>query len=429
MHPVDNPSSPRPAVIPLGRARLVAFVARVRNRLRPGLAAGLLFATAAASADAAQSYSRINKLFDGGSNSYYYYYHSFRIPSIVRASGGVLVAFAEGRADDEDDWGNINLVYRRSTDNGATWSPLTEIEGAGLGSWTNPTAVYEGPWTGHPNGRVHLFFNWHSSEHTDSSTIEPGDRKTYYTYSDDNGVTWQPKQDLTATLLPAGMAWDAVGPGNGIRKSVAPNIGRLIVPATGRNFYSDNHGASWAYARVPTSGTIKTGESAIAECLGGELYRNDRATGTYWPTAKRRWVAYGTIDAFPVLAPQNNLLDPRMQGSLLRYNRDAPDRILFLNSDSTENRRRMKVRISYDDGLTWPRDRWLYVGTPPDYHATIDAAMDAGKGGYSSMTKTGDYHVAALVEVNENFTTGVPHQSIDFHKFNLEWIRNGQPDP
>lgn len=398
----------------------------LRRTLQTVALATAAFACATFSS-AAASYSRINKLFDGGTNgggSGSLVYHTFRIPSIINAGGNVLLAFCEGRVNSDSDWGNINLVYKRSTDNGATWSDLMQIEGVGSGAWTNPTAVYEKPWTDHPNGRVHFFFNWHSGDETSMDSIEPGDRKTYYTYSDDNGITWAVKQDLTATLKPSSWAWDAVGPGIGIQKIVSPNIGRVIVPATRRNFHTDDHGATWAYTFVPTTVTANTtGESTIVECLDGMLLRNDRATTGYWSGAKYRWVSYGQIGNFPAPAPQNNLPDPRMEASILRYNMSTPDRILFLNSDSTSNRCRMKVRISLDDGLTWPYDRWLYVGTLPDNHATIDVAASSGKGGYSSMTVTGDDHVAVLVEVDEALTqAGVTNQSIDFHKFNLEWI-------
>ncbi|MCA8973550.1 MAG: exo-alpha-sialidase [Planctomycetes bacterium] len=373
-----------------------------------------------------QSYSRINKLFDGDPAAFY---HSFRIPAIVRATGSVLLAFCEGRVGDNDDWGNINLVYKRSTDNGLSWSSLMQLVGVGPGSWTNPTAVYEAPWSGHPNGRVHLFFNWHDASHTSMATIGHGDRRTYYTWSDDDGQTWQPYQNLTSTLLPPTFTWDAVGPGNGMQKVLAPNVGRLIVPAIHRNFHSDDHGATWHYTMMPTVSTANiTSESTIAECNDGTLYRNDRATGPYWTQNSRRWISYGEIGNFPTPTPQLNLLDPRSQASMLRYNLSAPGRLIFLNSDSTATRRRMKVRMSYDDGQTWPRERWLYVGTPPDNHATIGTAESAGKGGYSSMTKTADFRIAALVEVNESFTSTSDSYSLDFHRFDLAWIRNGQSD-
>lgn len=398
----------------------------MRSRVQPALLALAAFALTGGGEAAAQSYGRINKLFDGGSG----FYHSFRVPAIVRASDGVLLAFAEGRVDDPDDWGNINLVYKRSNDHGRTWTKLLELEGVGLGAYKNPTAVYEKPWPGKPRGRVHLFYNWHAAHHKSNSSFRHGDMRTFYTYSDNDGLTWAKRQDLTSRLLPSDIGFDIVGPGNGIQKSIAPNVGRLVVPATRRNFHSDDHGKTWHMTPMPTRGlALLTSESTISECADGSLLRNDRAVSKEWTHAKRRWVTRGQIGNFPKPVPQSNLFDPRCHASMLRYNLASPARLVFLNSASTANRRRMKVRISYDDGVTWPRDRWLYVKTAPDFHATPDTAMNAGKGGYSAMTKTRDFHVAALVEINEKFTSSSTSMSIDFHRFDLKWMLDGQRDP
>jgi hypothetical protein len=62
-------------------------------------------------------------------------YHTYRIPAIEAAPDGALIAFAEGRKYNADDPGfgkqDIDLVYRRSTNNGATWSPLKVLEDPG----------------------------------------------------------------------------------------------------------------------------------------------------------------------------------------------------------------------------------------------------------------------------------------------------------
>src|SRR5690349_9565340 len=57
------------------------------------------------------------RLFDGGNESIY---HSFRIPSIIKTKNNTLVAFAEGRRWSPSDYGDINVVFKRSFDNGAT---------------------------------------------------------------------------------------------------------------------------------------------------------------------------------------------------------------------------------------------------------------------------------------------------------------------
>ena len=103
---------------------------RIVATWRLALSALGTLACLATSSSAAQSYTRINKLFDGGTGGY----HSYRIPSIVCAGNNVLIAFCEGRVSSDDDFGNINLVYKRSTNNGASWSGLMEIEGVGPGT-------------------------------------------------------------------------------------------------------------------------------------------------------------------------------------------------------------------------------------------------------------------------------------------------------
>src|SRR5688500_14289987 len=184
-------------------------------------------------------------LFNGGNESIY---HSFRIPSIIKTNNGTLIAFAEGRRWNPGDWGDINLVYKRSTNNGTTWSALGEVVGSGNGVWGNPTAVYD--WNKGANGRVWLFMSWNSGDHTSILSMDTwGERKVFASYSDDHGINWSAPQDLTNTLLPAGYTWDAMGPGIGIQTKY-DHPGRLIIPAKGRNIYSDNNGTTWQYQLI-----------------------------------------------------------------------------------------------------------------------------------------------------------------------------------
>jgi sialidase-1 len=352
-------------------------------------------------------------------------YHSFRIPSIVKTNNGTLIAFAEGRRWSPSDYGDINLVYKRSTDNGATWSALGEVVGTGPGTWGNPTAVYD--WKKGPNGRVWVFMNWNdSAKHQISDFTAWGDRRVYSSYSDDHGVTWSTPVNRTATLTPSSYKWDAMGPGIGIQTVAGDHPGRLIIPAYGRNIYSDDSGTTWQYQLL--SGGKH--ESTIVELLNGTLLRNDRPNATEWAAAKKRVKSIGTITGgFGAWTADAALTDPMCEGSIVRYNTPDPARIIFLNPNDDNQRCNMTVRISYDDGATWPRSRAVYDWNTCDYTA-IEAGNNIAKGGYSSMIKTADFAVGALIEINEGLSTSsTSNKSIEFHKFNLGWILNGATEP
>ncbi|MFC6101119.1 sialidase family protein [Olivibacter domesticus] len=356
-------------------------------------------------------------LFNGGNEGIY---HSFRIPSIVKTKKGTLIAFAEGRRWSPSDYGDINIVFKRSINNGTDWSALGEVVGKGAGTWGNPTAVYD-PSEGE-NGRIWLFMEWNDEFKTQWSDFQAwGDRRIHTAYSDDDGITWSDPVDRTNALTPTHYKWDCVGPGIGIRTAYN-NPGRLVIPAYGRNIYSDDHGATWHYELVSEG----TDESTIVELMNGSLMRNDRPNTTQWNLSKTRRKSVGSISTgFPAFSTVSALPDPKCEGSILRYNVDDPNRIIFLNPNGTSQRCNMTVRISYDDGDTWPKSRALYSSSNCNYTSSTVVY-----GGYSSMVKTSDYCIGALIEYNENVHDSAnSNKSIEFNKFNLAWILNGSTEP
>jgi sialidase-1 len=384
----------------------------------------LLLPAPQASAAAESHSERI--LFNGGNESLNgITYHSFRIPSLIRTTNDTLIAFAEGRAAGNGDFGNINLVYKRSTDNGATWSSLREVVGAGQGVWGNPTAVVD-----RSNNKIWLFMNYQPPE---SGTVNSwDDRQVWLSSSTDDGLSWSSPVNMSATLKPRTLAgggswnWDAVGPGVGIQTTYR-NPGRLVIPAQHRNIYSDDHGATWKVQvlRTTSGGAMEqTGEATVLELADGSLYRNDRPTTPVWEAAKRRQVSRGSIESgFAAFKAASCLLDPKNEASVMRYNADAPARLAFVNSASTETRTKMRIRMSEDEGRTWAYSR-------PFSDAPLSGESSTYKeGGYSSITKTADYHVGALIEVNENVSSNsTSHRSIAFRKVNLPWIQGGVND-
>ncbi|MDT0343494.1 sialidase family protein [Streptomyces litchfieldiae] len=387
-------------------------------------------------------------LFDGGGESLNgVRYHSFRIPSLVRTTEDTLLAFAEGRVTSAaDDGQNINLVYKRSENDGATWSPLMQVAGIGPGKWGNPTAVVD-----QDTGTIWLFLLWNDADYVRPTTCQTDparwdDRRVYVTSSTDDGLTWAPPTDLTETLKPRtlanGCVWahDIIGPGTGVQTS----SGRLVVPALHRSIYSDNHGLTWQVERLadPSGDLLAEGtsEATVLELTDGRLYRNDRATPTFWSPAdestQRRWVTRGQIGTgFAPFAPDPALRDPRMEASVLRYTAAGTPRIMFLNSDDVDQRRHMRIRVSYDEAETWAisrplSDAPLPGASTPGWEGL--GAADVVEGGYSSMAKTADFFVGALVEVNENASAAdreAAHRSIVFRKVNLPWILNGRAEP
>ncbi len=68
-------------------------------------------------------------------------YDTFRIPALIEATNGDLLAFAEGRVGGRSDSGDIDLVLRRSGDGGDTWSDLEIVWDDG----ENTCGVYKTP--------------------------------------------------------------------------------------------------------------------------------------------------------------------------------------------------------------------------------------------------------------------------------------------
>lgn len=348
-------------------------------------------------------------------------FHSFRIPAVVRTATGRILAFAEGRRYTNEDFGDINLVYKRSkttTDNGENpddWESLREVVGTGPGTWGNPTPVVDG-------NTIYLFLSWNGGEYSQNGnnvlpdgsvtkkidSTSAGRRHLYLINSTNDGDTWSTPQDMTATLTPEDWAWDAVGPGNGIKLT----SGELVVPANGRNIVGrGTPGArTWTMQLLTGAGS----EGTIAQTPNGNLYRNDRAA----KDVNYRKVARGTLaDGFGDFGVDTGLPDPACEGSVLLYNLDSPARVIFMNSANPDSRQHMRVRISYDTDAAkfdWGRE-------------LSDAKLTGAgnEGGYSSMTKTADFKIGALVESDFDEGGNLSHRAIFWRRFNLSWILNG----
>src|SRR5262245_32508831 len=70
-------------------------------------------------------------------------YHTFRIPAVIVSKKGTVLAFCEGRKNSRSDTGDIDLVLKRSFDNGATWQPMHVVADFGADTIGNPCPVVD----------------------------------------------------------------------------------------------------------------------------------------------------------------------------------------------------------------------------------------------------------------------------------------------
>jgi sialidase-1 len=302
-------------------------------------------------------------VFTAGSDGY----HTFRIPALVVTKQGTLLAICEGRKTGRGDHGDLDLVLKRSTDGGKTWGPLEMIhEEGGTAKVTigNPCPVVD-----QTTGMIWLPFN------------RDNDR-VLITSSSDDGKTWTKPQDITASTKAGDWTWYATGPGNGIQLTHGPHKGRLVIPCdhrvggakpedkgnwdkAGRShvIYSDDRGQTW---KLGGATDYSMNECAVVELTDGTLmlnsrsYRGKACRGV--SLSKDGGVTWGqTID-------DPTLVESVCQASLIRAAwpdaaKGTKGALLFCNPAVPRGRNHLTVRLSEDEGKTWPHSKLICEGS------------------------------------------------------------------
>lgn len=296
-------------------------------------------------------------------------YSCFRIPAIVMTKSGTLLAFAEGRKHDCSDEGDIDLVLKRSTDTGKTWSKLSVVWSDGENTCGNPSPVID-----QATGKIHLLMTWNKGE-DDIGKINAGTsadtRRVYLTASSDDGLNWDAPKEITSTVKQSNWGWYATGPCHGIQVAEGPHKNRMIVPCdyievgAGRRgnshiIYSDDAGASWELGGiVPVVPGLNPNESTIAELPGGKLILNMRVGNNNNQRLSSTSTDGGMTWTTPVQEP--SLTDPVCQGSLLNATINGTFMLFFSNPAST-TRTNMTIKLSMDEGLTWSKKKQVFNG-------------------------------------------------------------------
>lgn len=371
---------------------------------------------AAAQVTFAAATLRQANLFEAGEGGHKLY----RIPGVVVTHRGSVLVYCEGRRYTGGDWDTIDILLRRSTDGGATFSAARVIGQVAGPIERNPVAIerhqgkptdvtYNNPVAiADRNGAVHFLF-----------CLNYG--RVFYMRSDDDGQTFTAPVEITAALEAFRPAYPwrvvATGPGHGIQLK----NGRLLVPiwlalgtrgnghgpSSDATMFSDDHGKTWHAGEIAIPDTPEfpsANETAAVQLADGSVMLNARV-----PSPRNRRVVVTSADG-------------ASHWSAPRYQEDLPDPIcaagfvalrggrllLFSNPDNltradgkdvaSKDRRNLTIRLSRDQGATWP----------------VKRAIEPGPSGYSDLAVLPNRDILCFYESAGKYLT--------LARFSLDWV-------
>ena len=333
--------------------------------------------------------SEFNYIYNQGTDGFELY----RIPAIVKSKSNTLLAFAEARkARSNGDSGDIDLVVKRSSDNGKTWSKQITIWNDGQNTCGNPVPIVD------DRGRIHLLMTWNfQTDKWGAITNGTGEdsRRPYYTYSDDDGITWAQPVEITSSVKKEKWDWYATGPCHGIQIQKGIHKGRLVAPnyfttresgkvtSYSHIIYSDHYGKTWKPGEPTPVGGV--GECSVAEIGEGTLMLNMRADEGFY-----RKSCTSIDGGLTWSSPQISIdqIDCKCQGSILSIG----GAVFLSNAASATERINMTIKKSTDNGKNWKGQYTVYEGNS----------------GYSDIVELSDSQIAIIYEGGEKrYTDGL----------------------
>lgn len=321
----------------------------------------------------------------------------YRIPALVTAPNGDLIAAIDERVPGCADLRgskDINIVQRRSADNGKTWTDIETVIDFPYGqSASDPSMIVD-----EETGDIFLFYNYMDLEK---------EKDVYYLHvmkSTDNGKTWGEPQDITSQISKDEWHNDFkfITSGRGIQTQEGRLLHTLVRLKEGVYLFgSDDHGENWFLIDSPVK---PADESKVIQLANGDYMINSRVnTGEgyrYVHISEDKGLTWETY-------AEHALVDPGNNASIIRFTSvkqgDDKNRLLFSNSNNAEGRKNLTVRISYDEGKTWSNGKTVY----------------SGPAAYSSMTILENGNIGVFFE-KDNYTEN------SFVSFPLSWLTDGE---
>lgn len=319
----------------------------------------------------------------------------WRIPALLCLDDGTLLAVNDKRKYSYRDLPeDIDIVYRRSYDNGTTWTePQTLIEGQGRGRGYGDPALVQCA-----NGDILCLFAGHNG-YFQSTAADP--ICVYMCRSTDRGQTWGDTVNLTSVVWDAASGYHGafVASGNGLRLKRGSHAGRILFAAAvlrnGQNvsdnfvIYSDDNGHTWQRSQKAfTAGD----EAKLMELTDGTVLISVRRSGARGCNRSADGGAtWGQQSTWPEMSVN------ACNGDMLRID----DTTLIHSIPNSMQRENVSLFTSTDEGRSW--------------HSPV--LLVGGASVYSSLTQLADGTIGCYVEKGPD--SGC---ELWFYRFNRAWL-------
>ena len=303
----------------------------------------------------------------------------YRIPSIITATNGDLIAAIDERVPSCGDlkWSrDINIVIRKSSDNGKTWGKIEKIIDYPLGqSASDPSMILD-----KQTNTIFLFYNYMDLDNQKDIYY------LKYISSNDNGKSWSKPVDITNQISKENWKNDFkfITSGRGIQTKNGTLLHCLVNLQKGTHvFGSNDNGKTWFITETPTS---PGDESKIVELNDGSWMVNSRVNKLGY-----RYSHVSNDDGKTWISKkEESIIDPGCNGSLIRYSHGEKNLLLLTNINNKKERKEIVLRYSTDEGRSWSNPKIIYNG---------EAA-------YSSMTVMENGNLGLFFEM-DNYTKNV----------------------
>lgn len=352
-------------------------------------------------------------LFDMGDAGSRFY----RIPALITAADGSLIAIADKRWDKINDLpAHIDVIARRSTDMGKTWSEPVIIAGKNTDEGFGDPAIVLDKKSG---ALICIFAAGNGLWQSDRENR----MRIHTSKSMDNGQTWSHPRDITSQIYGKGCPdasranWYGAFAASG--RALQLNDGRILFAVAARltsdwggrlsNYacYSDDGGETWSVSE--NAADLNGDEAKLMELDNGDLVMSirNRDKGTRkFCISKDRGATWGKSYL------QADMNDPACNGDIIRYSsvKEGADKNRILHSipDDPAIRQNVSVLLSYDEGKTWP----------------VKKTISPGLSAYSSMAILPDGTIGIIVEEGK-WDANLPGEDgfkLWFMRFSLDWL-------